>query len=609
MSTWFQRGFVAASRLAATIDEGPSPGANATNDRDIGSGLSPKGRGRPRVVAGPGEGEVVRATEFHLRYLVGILLMLCLGGSVQAEMPRRVLTVRGLWSDLYQCDTAFATLGGVRSVNVWHWPGGVSGTFPGTAEEFARYDLVILANINGRSLPPDGRALLKRYVESGGAVLMLGGYYAFGAEYHGTELAEIAPVEFLDHRDLVACPTGARIAPVKDSAQPRVFWRHTVTPKPGARVGLTADGQPLLITGTFGKGRVAVFAGSVMGEPATGQLPFWEWNQWPVVLAETMLWLAPTATASAPPVKKTVLAQLQAALTSTNGVDPLFEVARPIVDPDFAPVAKALIESGHPAQVTLGLRLLGLSHAPGAKELLLAAFANGRVDSAGRSRPPSVDDILDDAVGHKSTLGDSDLNPGTVKANVEQIKAVQLAALEGLGWLGDPALIPSLREVIRKCPLRAIPPGEFCESFTDSDEQGETAMVAALRCGDISVAAPVVDLWMRNLYTLATMKISDAGAKTKRAEQAVQINRLTAAQPRLTVGLENLPTAVLPALAQRVAVEKDRWIVPLAFAMFAPPFNNGRVLSAEVTAILRQAKLPAVAALAKTSDRIVPNGN
>jgi len=560
--------------------------------------------GGPRsVVAEPAERtdatERVPPIRNHSRRcLSGFLLLFGLAVSAQAEMPRRVLTVRGLWSDLYQCDTAFAMLGGVRSVNVWHWPGGVSGTFPVTAEEFARYDLVILANINGRSLPPDGRVLLKRYVESGGAVLMLGGYYAFGAEYHGTELAEIAPVDFLDQRDLVACPTGARIEPVKDGTQPRVFWRHTVTPKPGAHVGLTADGQPLLISGTFGKGRVAVFAGSVMGDPATGQLPFWEWNQWPVVLAETMMGLAPTAAASGPPAKKTIIAHLQAAVTSTNAVDQFFEAARPIVDQDFALGAKALIESGHSPQVTLGLRLLGLSHAPGAKEFLRTAFANGRVDSAGRSRPPSVDEVLDDAVGHPSTLGDSDLNPGAAKVNIEQTKAVQLAALEGLGWLGDPTIIPSLHEVMRKCPLRTVPPGDFCDSFTDSDEQGETAMVAALRCGDIAVAAPVVDLWMQNLYTLATMKISDAGAKTKRADQAIQISRLTAAQARLTAGLENLPAPVLPALAQRVAMEKDRWIVPLAFAMFGRPFNNGRVLSTEVTAILRQAKLPAVAALA-----------
>lgn len=540
---------------------------------------------------------------------LAFVLLFCMTISLHAAMPRRVLSVRGLWSDLYQCDTAFAMLGGVRIVNIWQSPDSVSGTFPGTAEDLARYDLVILANVNGRSLRPEGRALLKRYVESGGGVLMLGGYYAFGAEYHGTELAEIAPVEFLDHRDLVSSPAGARIAPVKDTAQPRVFWSHDVTPKPGTRVGLTADGQPLLITGTFGKGRVAVFAGSVMGDPGPGLLPFWEWNQWPGVLAETMAWLAPTASAAAPLTKATVLAQLQTASTSTNAVDQLFEVARPVVDQDFAAVATALIESGHPAQVTLGLRLRGLSHAPGAKESLLAAFVKGRVDSAARNRPPSVDDVLEEAVGHKPMLVDPDMNPGTAKVNVETAKAVQLAALEGLGWLGNPEAIPSLREVLRKCPVHAHPPGDFSDSFTDVDEQGETAMVAALRCGDIAAAAPVVDLWMQNLYTLATMKIADAGAKTKRADRALQIDRLTAAQVRLTAGMENLPAAVLPALAQRVAAEENRWIIPLAFAAFGRAFNAGRPLPPEVTATLRQAKLPAVAALANTPDWTVPNGN
>ena len=60
------------------INDAPSPGANATNDRGIGAGLFPEGRGercrtvilprpssgrgRPRVVSGPGEGEVVRST-------------------------------------------------------------------------------------------------------------------------------------------------------------------------------------------------------------------------------------------------------------------------------------------------------------------------------------------------------------------------------------------------------------------------------------------------------------------------------------------------------------------------------------------------------------------
>lgn len=527
-----------------------------------------------------------------MRYRIALVLILCLGVSAQAELPRRVLAVRGLWSDFYQCDTAFAVLGGVRSVNVWHSPDGVSGTFPGTADDMARYDLVILANVNGRSLRPEGRALLKHYVEQGGAVLMLGGYYAFGAEYHGTELEEIAPVEFLASRDLVASPAGTRIAPVNGDAQPRVFWRHTVRPKPGARVVLTADEQPLLVTGTFGKGRVAVFAGSVMGEPDAGQLPFWEWTQWPAVLAETLAWLAPTG--HAPVDKAVVLAQLQAAMTGTNAAEQLFEAAVPVADPDFAPAAKALIESGRPAQVMLGLRLLGLSHAGGAKAELLAAFETGRV----APKKTSVDDLLDDAVSRKTTLVEPDVNPIATKATAEQAKAVQLAALEGLGWLGDPATVGLLREVARKSPARVLAPGEFNDTFTDADERRETALVAALRCGDVSAAVPVVDAGMQNLYTLAAMKIKDAGAKTKKADSAAQISRLTGMQEKLLTGLQRLPVAVLPALAQRVAAEEDRWVVPLAFVAFGRAFHDGQALPSAAGAALRQARLPAVATLA-----------
>ena len=527
-----------------------------------------------------------------MRCRIVLVLLLCLGVSAHAELPRRVLMVRGLWADFYQFDTAFATLGGVRSINVWHSPDGVSGTFPGTAEDMARYDLVILANVNGRSLRPAGRALLKEYVAQGGAVLMLGGYYAFGAECHGTELEEIAPVEFLAGHDLVASPAGTRIAPVTGAAQPRVFWRHTVQPKPGARVVLTADEQPLLVTGPFGKGRVAVFAGSVMGEPGAGQLPFWEWPQWPAVLAETLTWLAPAG--HAPVAKAAVLAQLRAATTSTNAVDQLFEAAVPVADPDFAPAAKALIEAGRPAQLMLGLRILGLSQAGGAKAELLAAFETGGVVP----KKSSVDDLLDDAVSRTTTLVEPVLNPALAKASTEQFKAVQLAAVEGLGWLGDPAAVGMLREIVRKCPARVLAPGEINDTFTDADERRETALVAALRCGDASAAVPVVDAGMQNLYTLAAMKIKDAGAKTKKADTAAQINRLTGMQEKLVAGLQRLPGAVLPAMAQRVAAEDDRWVVPLAFAAFGRAFNDGRALQPIVGTALRQARLPAVATLA-----------
>ena len=71
-----------------------------------------------------------------------------------------------------------------------------------------------------------------------------------------------------------------------------LYWRHRVTPKPGAVVAVTAGGEPVLITGTYGQGRVAVFAGTALGEPNGQEVPFWQWSDWPRLLQNTITWVA-----------------------------------------------------------------------------------------------------------------------------------------------------------------------------------------------------------------------------------------------------------------------------------------------------------------------------
>lgn len=62
--------------------------------------------------------------------------------------------------------------------------------------------------------------------------------------------------------------------------------------KSGGEAVVTAGEKPILVLGTYGKGRVAVFAGTVLGEPDEGTLPFWEWDHWPTLLGRTLQWLA-----------------------------------------------------------------------------------------------------------------------------------------------------------------------------------------------------------------------------------------------------------------------------------------------------------------------------
>ena len=97
--------------------------------------------------------------------------------------------------------------------------------FPQTPEALAAFDAVILSDIGANTLllhpdtwiaskrTPNRLRSLKAYVENGGGLLMVGGYYSFqgingGARYHGTPIEEVLPVEILPYDDRVEVPEG-----------------------------------------------------------------------------------------------------------------------------------------------------------------------------------------------------------------------------------------------------------------------------------------------------------------------------------------------------------------------------------------------------------------
>ena len=72
-----------------------------------------------------------------------------------------------------------------------------------------------------------------------------------------------------------------------------VLYRHMVTAKPGSTLLLQGTkGEPLLVGMQYGKGRVAVFTGTVLGEPGAGQTAFWSAPEWPQQLANALSWVA-----------------------------------------------------------------------------------------------------------------------------------------------------------------------------------------------------------------------------------------------------------------------------------------------------------------------------
>jgi uncharacterized membrane protein len=61
--------------------------------------------------------------------------------------------------------------------------------------------------------------------------------------------------------------------------------------KDNGQVWLTAGKMPLLVGGTYGKGRVVACAGTVLGEPEPGKIGFWESPAWTEAAAGVLTWL------------------------------------------------------------------------------------------------------------------------------------------------------------------------------------------------------------------------------------------------------------------------------------------------------------------------------
>jgi uncharacterized membrane protein len=159
----------------------------------------------------------------------------------------------------------------------------LSHGLPATREGFAKFDVIVLGDVEAAALEAGSLALLREHVENGGGLLTLGGYNAYGSGgYAGTPLAEVIPFEIREgdgqHEsevDLDLTPEG-RVHPVLSgltgyfTARPRPFLKGLSLvrgTKPGAEALLTALGGDGTRVGTalaaqrYGEGPVVSFAG------------------------------------------------------------------------------------------------------------------------------------------------------------------------------------------------------------------------------------------------------------------------------------------------------------------------------------------------------------
>lgn len=216
-----------------------------------------------------------------------------------------VLLVRGAWNRMYHLDDALNRLGPVTVTNAYTKYNFQADTqftgFDLTWESIFKQDVAVLANVETRGLGLGQVRMIQKRVQDGGGLVVLGGLMTLGQAYNMRYgWPELLPVELSMPNEIRKCPTPVVFAqPDKSLALGKITWpqpatvmyRHMVKPKPGATVLLAGNkGEPLLIGGQYGKGRVVVFTGTVLGDPPQGSVGFWQSPAWADILAAAIKW-------------------------------------------------------------------------------------------------------------------------------------------------------------------------------------------------------------------------------------------------------------------------------------------------------------------------------
>ena len=158
--------------------------------------------------------------------------------------------------------------------------------FPRSVEKLQEYDALIISDLSRGTLEPhffddaipgpNMLRIIKRYVESGGALVYAGGWMTFQG-YHGvgnwegTPVEDVLPVNIRPvFDDRVERPEGSKpelldtdhplTANLDDDGLPTVYGYNEVDDfASGADPLATVDGYPLLAAGEFGEGRSVAY--------------------------------------------------------------------------------------------------------------------------------------------------------------------------------------------------------------------------------------------------------------------------------------------------------------------------------------------------------------
>lgn len=190
----------------------------------------------------------------------------------------------------------------------------ISSRFPKTKDGIEEFDVVVVSDVGANSFllceetflrserTANRLRVLAEYVERGGGLVMVGGYMSFTgidgrARFGMSPLAPILPVNMLDHDDRIEVPEGL-VPRVEVSNHPVLGgtptqWPHLlgynrVVAKPDSTVVAQYRGDPLLVVGSAGAGRVVAFTSDLA--PHWAPHEFLSWPHYRQLWASIINW-------------------------------------------------------------------------------------------------------------------------------------------------------------------------------------------------------------------------------------------------------------------------------------------------------------------------------
>jgi uncharacterized membrane protein len=174
--------------------------------------------------------------------------------------------------------------------------------YPSKWEDLYCHRAVVLNNVPASAVTVVGTMMLKEYVQDGGCLVMMGDTHSLSLRmlsggWDSSLLAPLLPVTLPSDLvygggplTMVPQTESLRQADLDWSSAPYTLYCHKAIVNPEAEVLVAAGEVPLVVQRKVGKGRIVVLLCAVLGEKmpdATG-VPFWEWKDWPTLMAAVL---------------------------------------------------------------------------------------------------------------------------------------------------------------------------------------------------------------------------------------------------------------------------------------------------------------------------------